>query len=197
MNFEEYILNVDTVKVDLGCGPSKKDGYIGIDLLPLKGVDFVVDFEKGLNFIPDDSVDEIFSSHLLEHIDDLEFLMSEIHRVLKPRGIKKIIVPHFSNPYFYSDYTHKRFFGLYSMDYFSNGDTNLRRKVPSFYSNKKFKILNRKLRFGAQPFFIRNKILAIFTHIFNLSPFMQELYEGFFSKIIPCYEIHFEIQPIK
>lgn len=195
--FLELLSNKDEIRIDLGCGPSKKIGYIGIDILELPGIDFVADFNKGLPFIPDNSIDEIISSHLLEHIENLELFLAEIHRVLKPNGIKKIIVPHFSNPYYYSDYTHKRFFGLYSMDYFSDGSSNLRRKVPSFYNNIKFKVKQRKLKFKAHPFYVRNKIMALFTILFNMNPFMQELYEGTFTGLIPCYEVHFEIIPIK
>lgn len=195
--FIELLSKNIEIKIDLGCGPSKKEGYIGIDILEFPEIDFVADFNNGLPFIPDNSVDEIISSHLLEHIENLEFFLSEIHRVLKPNGIKKIIVPHFSNPYFYSDYTHKRFFGLYSMDYFSGGSTNLKRKVPTFYNNIKFIVTYRKLKFSAHPFYIRNKIMALFTIIFNITPYMQELYEGTFSGLIPCHEVHYEIIPIK
>jgi ubiquinone/menaquinone biosynthesis C-methylase UbiE len=195
--FNTLSKNTDKVKIELGCGPSKQSGYIGIDVLPLEGVDIVADFNQGLSFIPDNSVDEVFSSHLLEHITNLELLMSEIHRILKPNGFQYIIVPHFSNPHYYSDYTHKNFFGLYTFDYFGNGKSNLKRKVPQFYSNAKYEVISRKLRFGAQPFYFRNKIKAVFTHLFNINPFMQELYEGTFSKFVSCYELHVKIRPIK
>jgi predicted SAM-dependent methyltransferase len=187
----------ETIRIDLGCGPNKMKGYIGIDILPLPGVDIVADFEQGLQFIPDNSVDEIFSSHLLEHVGNFEDLLREIHRVLKPEGIKKIIVPHFSNPYYYSDYTHKKFFGLYSMDYFSDGNNEYNRKVPSFYNDFKFEVVHRKLRFSSPAFYFRNKIKSVFTHIFNSSVYMQELYEDWFTGIIPCAELHFVIRPIK
>ncbi|MBK8349860.1 MAG: methyltransferase domain-containing protein [Saprospiraceae bacterium] len=185
------------MKVELGCGTNKKNGFIGVDSLNLPGVDIVHNIEEGLGIFEDDSVDEIYSAHFLEHIENFEFLITEIHRVLKSTGKKVIIVPHFSNPYYYSDYTHKRFFGLYSMDYFSDGNNKYRRKVPNFYTDVKFKVISRKLKFGAHPFYIRNKIMAIFTHFFNISPYMQELYEGTFSSFIPCHEVNFEIQPIK
>jgi predicted SAM-dependent methyltransferase len=187
----------DVLKIDLGCGPQKKKGYIGIDKIALPGVDFVYDFEKGLQFLPDNCVDEIISSHLLEHIDNLEFLLTEIHRVLKPNGVKKIIVPHFSNPYYYSDYTHKRFFGLYTFDYFSDGNNKYTRKVPTFYNTVKFEVVSRKLRFASPPFYLRNKFKAILTHLVNSTVYTQELYEDLFSNLISCYEIHYEIRPIK
>lgn len=195
--YSDLIRGHQFIKIDLGCGPSKKEGYIGIDKLQLEGVDFVADFENGLDFIADSSVDEIISSHLLEHVQNLDILMKEIHRVLKPDGVKKIIVPHFSNPYYYSDYTHVRFFGLYTFDYFSNGNNNYRRKVPTFYENAKFDVVSRKLKFSAHPFFIRNKIKALCTHVFNSSVFMQELYEGWFTGLISCYEVHYDLKPIK
>jgi hypothetical protein len=62
MTTEEFLKEIqkkDVVRIDLGCGPNKKDGYFGVDMLPLKGVDLVTDLEKGLPFIPDNSVDEV------------------------------------------------------------------------------------------------------------------------------------------
>jgi hypothetical protein len=51
-----------------------------------------------------------------------------------------VIVPHFVIPYYYSDYTHKTFFGLYSFDYFGRPETQLKRKTPLFYNEVKFEI---------------------------------------------------------
>ncbi len=188
----------EIVKIDLGCGPAKRKGCIGIDILPLPGVDIVADFEKGLEFLPDNSVDEMYSSHVLEHIQNLELMMKEIHRVLKPNAFKQIIVPHFSNPYYYSDYTHKRFFGLYSMEYFSTHTlSNLTRKVPSFYADFKFVVVSRSFKFSSPSFYFRNKIKSVFSKIFNSSIYMQELYEDWFTGWINCAEIKYIIKPIK
>ena len=82
--FLELLRNRDRVVVELGPGPGLKSaGAIGIDLLPLEGVDIVHNLENGLSFIPDNSVDEITSSHVLEHISNFENLMRDIHRILK------------------------------------------------------------------------------------------------------------------
>jgi predicted SAM-dependent methyltransferase len=100
----------EVLKIDLGCGPNKKAGYKGMDILPLPGVDYVVDIEKGFGFIADNSVDEFYTSHFLEHVNNLELILSEIYRTLKPGGICRVFVPHFSHTYYYSEYTHKRVF---------------------------------------------------------------------------------------
>lgn len=97
------------VVVELGCGPRKKEGRIGIDKLDLPNVDIVSDLEDGLSFMPDKSVDEIHCRSILEHIENFENLVRDIVRVLKSNGTARVFVPHFSNPYYYSDYTHKRF----------------------------------------------------------------------------------------
>lgn len=51
---------------------------------------------RGIPF-PADSVDAVYHSHLLEHLDRnvAEAFLLEIHRVLKPGGILRIVVPDF------------------------------------------------------------------------------------------------------
>lgn len=53
-----------------------------------------LDLTKPL-FYPSDSVGVIFSSHVLEHLfmDEVEKLMLEMYRVLKPGGVCRIVVP--------------------------------------------------------------------------------------------------------
>ena len=184
-----------TLKIDLGCGPNKKQGFKGMDILPLPGVDYVVNLEEGFSFIQDNSVDEFYTSHFLEHIQNLEQVLSEIHRTLKPAGICAVIVPHFSNPYYYSDYTHKRFFGYYSFDYFSKPDKKIKRTVPVYNENISFEILSRKLVFRASRFPVINLFKKhVIQRIFNLSGYFQEVYEGLFIHVFSCYEIHFTLR---
>ena len=193
---KEKIETGQPVKIELGCGNQKPEGFIGIDMVALDGVDIVASLEEGLGFIPDNSVDLISSRHFLEHVENYEFLLREIHRVLKPDGIHRAIVPYFANPHYYSDYTHKQTFGIYSFDYFATEETQLKRKVPTFYNDLRFDITKRKLNFKSQ-FFIRNLLKRIPKALFNLSGYWQEIYEESFCYLIPCSEILFEMRPRK
>ena len=193
----DLISNGERVALDLGCGPSKKPGFIGIDKLMLPGVDFIADMETGLPFLPDNSVDEIYTSHFIEHIDNLELLLRECHRVVKPNGILNIYVPHFSNPYFYSDFTHKRFFGLYTFLYFSDHNNKYKRKIPDFYTDFKFHVIKQKLIFKSPPFYFRNLFRQVLQRTFNSSIYMQELYEDVFCYVFACQELYVKLRPIK
>jgi predicted SAM-dependent methyltransferase len=193
----ELITSGSRIALDIGCGPSKKEGFIGIDRLPLPNVDYVTDLEKGLDFLSDNSVDEIYTSNFFEHIDNFEFFLKECHRVVKPSGCINIYVPHFSNPWFYSDYTHKRFFGLYTFLYFSDNSNKYKRKVPNFYSDFKFTMSEQKLIFKSPPFYFRNLVKQVLQRIFNSNTYMQELYEDTFCYLFPCQELFTCLVPLK
>ena len=182
------------VIVELGCGPNKKEGCIGIDQLDLAGVDIVADINQGLSFLPNQSVDEIHSKSLLEHVDDLGWVVREIVRVLKPGGTKHLFVPHFSNPYYYSDYTHTRFMGLYTFYYFVDEKHQLRRKVPTFYSDVRIRVLSQKMIFQSS-FRLVHYFKKAFQQLVNLSSWTQEFYEENLCYFIPCYGLEIVFRP--
>jgi len=120
--------------LDLGCGENKYPGSVGLDRLPLKGVDVVCDLEAGIPY-EDNSVDLIICNHYLEHVGDIISFMGEAHRVLKPGGRIRIRVPYYTNIDSYSDPTHKHFFTEASFHYFTEG------WIYSYYATPKFKII--------------------------------------------------------
>ncbi len=184
------------VVLELGCGASKTEGRIGVDLLNLPGVDIVTNLENGLPFLPDNSVDSIHTYHFLEHIRDLDALLRDMHRVTKPGGQIVIRVPHFSNPHYYSDPTHKQFFGLYTFEYYAAEQKRFKRKVPGFYSNFRFTTLSIKLVFYS-PWLFRKIVRKMAQLLFNASPWWQELYEENFSGILPATELYIVLTPDK
>lgn len=138
--------------------------------------------------MPDNSVDRIHSRSVLESIENFENLMREIVRVLKNNGTAHIFVPHFPNPYYYSDYTHKRFFGLYTFYYFVDSKHQLRRKVPNFYTDIRINILSQR-RVFTSPFWFRRRIKKLAGLLFNCHRSLQEFYEENLCYIFPCYGI--------
>jgi len=94
--------------LNLGCGAQRLDGYIGIDKRDV-GQEMIWDITKGIPF-PDNSVDVVFSSHFIEHMDDDQSieLFKEIYRVLKVKGKTHHRCPHQTHPTAYY-WGHKTF----------------------------------------------------------------------------------------
>ncbi|CAH1087196.1 class I SAM-dependent methyltransferase [Candidatus Nitrotoga sp. 1052] len=194
-NLLTNITKCSPVILELGCGPRKKiPEAIGIDAIDYEGVDIVGDVFEILERIPQNTVDELHSFHFFEHIQDLPKLVEEVSRVLKPGGKLVCVVPHFTNPYFYSDYTHKQFFGLYSFSYLSI-DRFLKRKVPNYKNKPSLELLGVKLIFTS-PFRGRKKIKKIIEKIVNFNVYTTEFYEENLCHIFPCYEIRYQLHKI-
>lgn len=66
---EKLIKSKQGIRLDIGCGENKNPGFVGIDMLPLKGVDIVHNIELTPWPLPDECVLTATASHLLEHIN--------------------------------------------------------------------------------------------------------------------------------
>ncbi|MCP4613415.1 MAG: class I SAM-dependent methyltransferase [Planctomycetes bacterium] len=194
IDLEKIISDGDPLIIELGCGQKSMHGRITVDKVDLPHVDIVADMENGLPFLPDDSVDEIHCRSVLEHIENFEDLIREIVRVLKKSGEAHIFVPHFSNPYYYSDYTHKRFFGLYTFYYFVETERQLKRKVPNFYTNIRINIISQRLVFRS-PFRLSRQIKKVFGFLINCHRSIMEFYEQHLCYIFPCHGIEIVFIP--
>jgi len=198
IDLERVLAGPNPVEIELGCGDRRSSfaecGRIGIDRVALDRVDIVADLEQGLPFLPDASVDVVHARSLFEHIGNFELLLGEILRVLKDDGRARIMVPHFSNPYHYSDPTHIRFFGLYSFYYFCRPPLQPVRKVPVFYTSSRLQINSLRLVFRT-PFKRRKWWKKLLEKMFNRSPAWQEFYEENLCWIFPCYGIKLEFSP--
>ncbi|MBL8379796.1 MAG: methyltransferase domain-containing protein [Burkholderiales bacterium] len=92
------------VRIDLGCGARKEEGFIGLDRSPAAGVDIVADLDADLP-LADDCVDCLVASHSLEHVRDLMHAIREIYRVCRHGAAICIVAPYneqklsLANPY--------------------------------------------------------------------------------------------------
>lgn len=128
------------MKLNLGCGEQKIDGFEGVDFFSDKAV-----HRLNLCKFPwpweDSSIEELYSEHFLEHIpacfvksdgksysevpedptdkDLLCKFMDECYRILKPGAKFTFIVPSGTSSRGFRDPTHRRFFMHDSFYYFN------------------------------------------------------------------------------
>lgn len=95
-------------KLDIACGQIKPEGFFGIDIAKTEGVDMVYDLEQFPWPIPDNSVDEAYCSHYIEHTKDIIKFMEEVHRILKPGAKILIRAPYYNSVRGWQDPTHTR-----------------------------------------------------------------------------------------
>lgn len=80
------------LRLHVGAGRHRLDGWVNLDIQALPGVDVVADVRAGLDY---ENVDAIYAEHFLEHLaldDALGFLL-ECHRVLRPGGWLRLSTP--------------------------------------------------------------------------------------------------------
>jgi len=122
---------------------------------------------------------------VLEHVADLIATLGEIARVSVPGARCYVTVPHFSCVSAYQDPTHRRFFGYFSFDYFTESG------VFNFYSTTRLRIVKRRIYF----FWIKNDYRQVpsrlVTFLVNAWPL---LYERFLCWYLPSNEVRFELE---
>ncbi|MEM0473385.1 MAG: methyltransferase domain-containing protein [Candidatus Aenigmatarchaeota archaeon] len=136
--------------------------FINIDRNKKVKPDIIAD----VNFLPlkFGKIDYIYSEEVLEHIEDLESLMKNFYRILKPNGKMKHIVPHFTSISAHIG-NHVHTFSTRGFVFcdFSEPESN-------FQSGVKYKIKSR---------IIFNKWLKPFEFLANLHHFIWEQYIRF------------------
>lgn len=110
------------IAVDLGCGQRKAtkeyfeenmkispDKVIGVDIAKCEDADVIHDLTKFPYPFKDESVDAIYASHFVEHLDGIERMkfFNECYRILKPNGIMRLLHPYYKSVRAVQDPTHK------------------------------------------------------------------------------------------
>jgi len=162
-------------KLNLGCGPDYKKGWVNLDYNSQYNTDVNHDLDRIPYPFKKDEFDYVYCSHILEHVTDLFKTLHEIERILKKKGKLHIRVPHFSNGNGYNDLTHRRFFGWSTFDQLMSGYYN---------QHFNFKIVKRRFNFLAEGHRVTN---FFFNWFFAIMP--KQFYERFLCWIIPVGEI--------
>lgn len=97
------------MKLDLGSGGHKREGFLGVDI----SADCNADVVHDLRVVPwpfaDASVDAVHCSHFFEHLTGAERLifMEELYRVMQPGAQAFLITPYWSSMDAVQDPTHQ------------------------------------------------------------------------------------------
>lgn len=99
------------MKINIGGGLKRFDGYVNLDSDILCKPEFLVDISKDKLPFEDNSVSDVMAHHILEHIGDGFFhLIKELYRVCEDGAIIDVEVPHHRHDEMFGDPTHCRFF---------------------------------------------------------------------------------------
>ncbi len=100
------------MKLNLGCGFSKLNGFINVDIFDECSPDIKMDLEQLSWNFDDNSADEILLNHSLEHLgkstDTFLGIIKELYRISKPEATIQINVPHPRHDFYLNDPTHVR-----------------------------------------------------------------------------------------
>lgn len=107
----------DLKRVDLACGATKKEGFVGIDMHEAEGVDIVHNLLQFPWPFEDDEIYEFNCEHFVEHIphqipgtdkDGFFAFFEEVYRCLMPGGTIRVTTPYYTSMETYQDPTHVR-----------------------------------------------------------------------------------------
>ena len=95
-NVRQLLRDRAGIKLDLGCGATKQQGWVGLDRRAVKGVDLVHDIETLPWPLPDDCAVTVLCSQLLQYVDPRRFfdVMGEVHRVCRHDAQVQVSVPY-------------------------------------------------------------------------------------------------------
>ena len=189
------------IKLDIGCSHHKLKDHIGVDIKIGPDVDVIADMHA-LPF-KDSVIDRIHTRHTLEHVEDPHLCLTELYRITKPDGLMKIIVPHYSNPAYWADITHKRPFSIRSFEYF---DIEFAEKAgfPIYLPQINLKTLKKSLTFWPERIYIKKSPIKRFilktldnllSGLANRNPILCE--KLWCNWVGGFYEVTFELKVVK
>lgn len=193
LHFFTFSLTVSIVKIlDVGCGVNKTKGAIGLDNNPRTGADVIHDLGEFPYPFPDNEFDVVIANHVVEHVPDVMAFVSELHRVTKPGGTIKMLTPHYTNPDWANDPTHRNHINSYTFNTFQPG-----KQVFDFYTDVQLRavkvyvsLLNLWRAFG----------IEFFVNLDNRWPSMRwtrKFWEQYLSYIFRGKELKFEFEVVK
>ncbi len=183
------------LRLNLGCNTDLRDGWVNIDIADYGG-NQIIDLNSYPWPFADNSVAQVFASHVLEHLDNFNSVVTEIWRICEPDAVIEIAVPFFLSTKFYSEPDHRIPFGIRSFDNYEYiGERKLK-----FY--ERWKLTGRTNYQSPARFVVESKrfhfsnfaALSWLDHLINLEPV---IFERFFATLLTPEEVRFRLGVVK
>ena len=182
-------------RLNLGCNTDVRAGWLNVDIADYGGNEII-----DLNSYPwpfdENQFDEIFASHVMEHLGNFNSVVNEMWRVCRDGALIEVRVPFFLSTKYYSEPDHRIPFGIRSFDNYEElGDRPLR-----FY--EKWKLEGRTNYQSAARFAVESKrfhfsnfaVLSWLDYLINLEPVF---FERFFATLLTPEEVIFRLRVVK
>jgi len=165
-------------RIDVGCGVDCKPGYVGVDFKKYNSdVKYVADLEKIKLPFKDNSIEKIYTCHVLEHLSNPMENIREFYRILKVSGEVEIKVPYFAHPSAFKP-NHKMYWPMCCEDYF-NGEYH---EYPKWSGIKFSHVWGQSMIYWP--------LEKICDFIIKVSP---TFYEKRISRVFPFFELNIKL----
>jgi SAM-dependent methyltransferase len=178
--------------LDVGCGQNKFAGAIGIDSNPRSHADVIHDLGAFPYPFASDQFDEVICRHVIEHVPDVLGLINELHRITKSGGRLKIVTPHYSNPDWATDPTHRNHFNSYSFTCFVKDKTPF-----PFYTDAELRPIKTHVSLANLWRALGLELLVNLDQHWPALRFTRKFWEFYLSTIFRGKELSFELEVVK
>jgi ubiquinone/menaquinone biosynthesis C-methylase UbiE len=178
--------------LDVGCGANKYEGAIGLDNNPKTAADVIHDLGDFPYPFPDNEFDLIIASHVIEHVPDVMAFVTELYRIAKSGARIRIATPHYTNPDWPNDPTHRNHFNSFSFDTFIPG-----RETFDFYTDVTLKPVKRYVSLANLWRALGIELLVNSDEKFPGLRFFRRFWEHYLNAVIRGKELQFEFEVVK
>ena len=178
--------------LDVGCGWNKTAGAIGIDSNSKSHADVIHDLGVVPYPFADNEFDEVVCRHVAEHVPDVMAFVTELYRITKPGGRINIVTPHYSNPDWATDPTHKNHFNSYTFNCFID-----ERQLFPFYTEVKLKPIRTYVSLANLWRAIGLELIVNLDQLWPSFRFTRKFWEFYLSAVVRGKELQFTLEVLK
>jgi len=169
--------------LDIGCGRRKIPEAVGMDNNPRSEADVIHNLDAFPYPFPDNRFDLVIGRYVISNVDNPVRVIEELHRITRPGGLIRLIIPHFTAVHSWADDTHRHYFSYTAF----NGCFDEKGKA-SFYTDKRFRVRT-WLDFPRFWRWLGVEIMA------NRWPALYE--KTFLRSLFPARDLHVELEVLK